>query len=259
MTESRSSVTLGGWFPAPGLLVRVEIVALVLTIACGLVAWAAGLGSLGYDYDEVMRAHSIWLTAQGLHPYRDFLDCHPPYFAILAPVFRGNSVDPCTALWILRLVSAAGNLLFLGGLAALAALSVTSGRPRLWGFLGLAAVAFHPTILPFLVEFRIDGWAYALTTWSIYRFRLRRARAFREFELALVTGSSSLLLCPKLALLSPLILVVDQLVLSKSVQDRLRAVATYLAGAGVACGLYCALPGLAGDRLRSNVPDGRPL
>ncbi len=231
------------------MLVRAQIVALVLMIACGLLAWAAGLCWLGYDHDEVMRAHSIWLTAQGLSPYRDFLDCHPPYFAILAPILRGNPVDACATLWMLRLQSAAGNLLFLGGLAALGASSVTSGR--LWGLLGLAAVALHPTILVFLVEFRIDGWGYALATWSIYRFRRRRPRVYREFELGLLTGTSTLLLCPKLALLAPLIIVFDQFVSWKSVQSCVRAGAAYLAGAGVACGLfalYLAWQGIDFDR-----------
>jgi hypothetical protein len=250
MTESRLSVSSSGWFHPPSLLVRVEIVALVLMIAAGLVAWAAGLYSLGYDYDEVMRAHSIWLVAQGLRPYRDFLDCHPPYFALLAPILPRNPVDPCALLWTLRLLSAAGNLLFLGGLAALGASSVTSGR--LWGLLGLAAVALHPTILAFLVEFRIDGWGYALATWSIYRFRRLRPGVYRQFELGVLTGISTLLLCPKLALLSPLIIVFDQLGSWRSVRSCVRAAAAYVAGAGVACGLfalYLAWQGIEFDRM----------
>ena len=225
--QGRSARSLG----AP-----VESVILVLTIACGLATWAVGLGTSGYDYDEVMRADSIWLAAQGLRPYRDFLECHPPYFALLSPVVWIYPDDPCALLWSLRMLSATGNLLFLGGLAALGASSVASGR--LWARLGLTVVAFQPAILQFLVEFRIDGWGYALAVWSIYRFRRLPRGDYRNFELGVLTGIASLLFCPKLALLPPLIILFEQLVTWESVRGGVRAAVAYIAGAGVGAGLF---------------------
>jgi hypothetical protein len=195
-----------------------------------------GIYALGYDYDEVMRAHSSWLAAQGLRPYRDFLDCHPPYFRMLAPVVRASAGDPCAVLWSLRILSATGNLLFLGGLAALGASRVQSGT---WSALfGLAIVAFQPTVLHYLVEFRIDGWGYALAVWSIYRFRRDSRGGYREFKLGLLTGIATLLFCPKLAILPPLIILSDQIVARASARSAVRAMVAYLGGAGIAAVLF---------------------
>ncbi len=222
--------------PAHRLIARAEALLLLLTITTGFGAWAVGIWTLGYDYDEVMRTHSIWLAAQGLCPYRDFLDCHPPYFALLAPIARRCARDPCALLLSLRIASAAANILFLGGLAALGASSVASGR--LWAVLGLVLVAFHPAVLEFLAEFRIDGWAYALTAWSLYRFRRLPRGIYRDFELGVLTGIASLFLCPKLALLPPLVILSEQVVNWQSARSAACAGLSYAAGGGVAAGLF---------------------
>jgi hypothetical protein len=211
-------------------------VILILMIASGLAAWALGLLTRGYDYDEVMRAHSIWLAAQGLRPYHDFLDSHPPYFAILTPLVRINPRDPCAYLRWLRTFSAAGNLLFLAGVAAVGARSVADGR--LASMLGLAVVACHPAVLGFLVEFRIDGWGYALVVWSIYRFRRLPRGVNRNFEFGVVTGLASLLFCPKIGLLPPLFVLIELLFARESVRGSIRLLVAYVAGAGVAAGLF---------------------
>jgi len=227
---------------------RTEVVLLAATITCGLATWTVGIDTLAYDYDEVMRAHSIWLTAQGLRPYRDFLDCHPPYFALLTPLARTDA-DPAAFLRSLRVSSAIGNLVFLAGLAALGMLSVPSARH--WAVLGLAIVAFHPAILEFLVEFRIDGWGYAIATWSIYRFRRSSGGIYRCFELGVFPGIASFLLCPKLALLPALIIVAEQVVNWESGRRAARAVAAYIAGvavAGAMFALYLAWQGINIDR-----------
>jgi hypothetical protein len=231
------------------LLARTEVLALVLTLASGVAAWGIGIRMLGYDYDEVMRAHSMWLAAQDLCPYRDFLDCHPPYFAMFTPVFRIYTDDPCAALSVLRILSALGNLLFLGGLAALGVSIAASGRR--WVVLGLAVVAFHPAILEFLVEFRVDGWGYALAVWSIYRFRRLPRGLYREFELGVLTGIASLLFCPKLAMLPPLVMLFAQLARWESVRSFVRAGIAYVAGALAAAGqfaLYLTWLGIDFDR-----------
>ena len=205
-------------------------------MVAGMGAWGVGIHSQEYDYDEVRYAHSVWLTSQGLRPYHDFLDCHPPYFALLSPIFRIYPNDPTTALWTLRLFSAIGNLLFLGGLAAVGARSVPQARH--WALIAVAVVAFQPAILEYLVEFRIDGWGYALAVWSIYRYRRLERGAYRGFELIVLTGIASLLLCPKLALLPPLVVVFDELYRWPSVRVGIRAGALYLMGACVAIALF---------------------
>ena len=221
---------------AQALVMRAEIAILVATMITGIGAWAVGIQFQGYDYDEVRYAHSIWLTAQGLRPYHDFLDCHPPYFALLSPIFRIYPNDPSTALWTLRLLSAIGNLLFLGGLAALGARSLPSARH--WAWIAVATVAFQPAILEYLVEFRIDGWGYALAVWSIYRYRRLERGAYRGFELMVLTGTASLLFCPKLALLPPLIIVFDAFLGWDSVRVGVRSGVACLLGATVAIALF---------------------
>lgn len=218
-------------------------------LVCGVVAWVTGIRTLGYDYDEVSRTHSTWLASQGFRPYRDFPDCHPPYFGILAAVLQIGSGDPCALLRRLRIFSAAGNVLFLGALAVLGASSTGSGR--LWGLLGVVLVASHPAVLEFLAEFRIDGWGYALMAWSIYRYRRLSPGPYRDFEFGLATGVASLWLCPKLALLPPLLVVSERLVGWRSIRDAILGGLAYLAGTVAATalfGLYLTAQGIGWDR-----------
>jgi hypothetical protein len=102
----------------------------------------------------------------------------------------------------------------------------------------VAIVAFHPAILEFLVEFRIDGWGYAIAVWSIYRFCKSLRGDYRCFELGALTGIATLLFCPKLALLPPLVIVCDQVVHWESVRRAAQAAALYLAGFAVAAALF---------------------
>ena len=103
---------------------------------------------------------------------------------------------------VLRWAGAAGSLLFLGGLAALGA--SPNARGDRWTVLGLTLVACHPAILNFLVRFQIDGWAYALTVLALLRFKRCLHCAYRHFEFGLTIGLATFL-CPKLALLPPLV------------------------------------------------------
>jgi hypothetical protein len=215
-------------------MTRIYSIALALALIAGGIAWGIMILHQGYDYDEVQRAHSIWLTSQGLRPYNDFFECHPPYFALLAPLAR-NQTDPGALLVTLRWVAAVGNLLFLAGLATVAAMSTSSGR--LMAILGTALVAFHPAVLSFLAEFRIDGWGYALATWSIVWF-LGSHRPWRYAWFGAGTGIATLLFCPKLTLLSPLILVFELVRTRGSLKDAVRALMMYAVGIGVAVLLF---------------------
>jgi hypothetical protein len=127
-------------------------------------------------------------------------------------------------------------LLFLGGLAALGARSLPSARH--WAWIAVATVAFQPGILAFLVEFRIDGWGYALAVWSIYRYLRLERGAYRGFELIVVTGIATLLFCPKLALLPPLVVIFEDIPGWASVRVGVRSAVVYLIGASVAIGLF---------------------
>ena len=210
----------------PRLVVRAELIALGLLIACGLAAWGVGLRTAGYDYDEVIRAHSVWLAARGLRPYNDFFECHPPYFRLLVPVIAGQA-NPLPALRGLALV---GNLLFLGGLGALGASLVPDARR--WAWLGVAVVAWRPEVFAFLVEFRIDGWGYALAAWSLYRHHRRGSGIYRDFELGLLTGIATLFFCPKLTILPGLVVLIGQFLAGNTVRRGGLALGAYLAGVG---------------------------
>ena len=174
----------------------------VLVVLAGCCAWVAGIAHRGYDYDEVLRAHAIWLSAQGLRPYHDFMDYQPPFSGVLAalvPVDR----DPSVSLHLLRAGAALGNLLFLAGLVAIARARRVASLSGC--VLVTAVIAFHPRVLGFLAEFRMDGWGYAVLTWTIAWFLVSRS-ASRYFLLAFLTGLVDLFLCPKLAFL-PVMLV----------------------------------------------------
>jgi hypothetical protein len=215
-------------------MIWLRSIVLALVVIAGVSAWGLEIAHCGYDYDEVQRAHSIWMTSQGLLPYQDFFECHPPYFAFLAPLVQGYT-DPVALLLALRLVAALGNLLFLAGLATVAAIS--SGSGRFVAILGTVLVAFHPAVLAFLEEFRIDGWGYALASWSIVWF-LRSRWAWRHMGFGIGTGIATLFFCPKLALLPPMILVVEQIRAQASSKGALLAFAKYTIGVGVAGGLF---------------------
>ncbi|QEH32833.1 hypothetical protein OJF2_13170 [Aquisphaera giovannonii] len=246
----------GAWRPGHPL----PRIALAVTALAGLGTWGIGIRSMAYDHDEVTKAHSIWMAGRGLMPYVDFLDSHPPYFRLLTPLLGDATIDPVAFLERLRVFSLAGNLLFLCGIASVGLISTRPGREadgngngdqggisrsrgidrRSWGLLGLLAIVLHPTILTDLVEFRTDGWAYALIAWSLFRFLRRPDCAARYVEFGLVSTAAGLLLCPKLAILPPMV-VGRYLVASRGAfRSRLAHAAGYAAGIAAAFGLSAA-------------------
>jgi hypothetical protein len=209
--------------------------ALACLLAAGALAWGIGVRYRGYHYDEVLRAHEVWLASQGLRPYHEFCDDHPPYFAMLAPLIS-RSHDPYNALVILRVWSSLCNLCFVGGLVALSITSIKSGRA--WAVIGTAAIAFRPDVLGYLVEFRVDGLAHAVAAWGL--FRARRGRFLRLVELGFVTGLASMLFSPKTALLPPLFVLALAFTERKRARELIRPVGGYAAGMAVAL-LVCLL------------------
>ncbi len=215
----------------------VETLSLALIVGVGLAAWGVGIVTRGYDYDEVLRAHSTWLTTRGLRPYSDFFEVHPPYFVLLSPVFRAFP-DPVAALVALRVVAGVGNLIFLGGLVALASRSLPPGAGRRWAWLGVGVVAFSPFILDYLAEFRVDGWGYAAIAWGTVLFGRRPRGIYRGVEFGLLTGLASALLAPKMVLLPPMIVLVDLVARSGSWRGFFRDGLAYAGGVGLAAGLF---------------------
>ncbi len=217
--------------PSRRALAVVERSLLALLIAAGSVAWGVGIIAKGYDYDEVQRAHSVWLVAQGLRPYAELFEVHPPYFVLLTPILR-RWPDPCDAVRALRLFAAVGNVAFLGGLVALG--RTPEARGGRWEWLGVAFVAFEPRVLDYLVEFRIDGWGYALASWGIV-FALRRPDSPRRWAaFGVLSGIATLLFCPKLAIFPPLLVVAEMLRARRAGRAALRPGVAYLLGLGVA-------------------------
>lgn len=210
-------------------------VLLIIVLVAGSLAWGVGILFRSYDYDEVQRAHTIWLTSQHLRPYHDFFECHPPYFVLLSPLVRAVS-DPGGLLLSLRLVALVGNLLFLWGLAEVAALVSRSGR--LASLLATALVAFHPSVLEFLVEFRIDGWGWAAAIWSIALF-LRSRRWWRSLMLGVGSGIATLFLCPKLAFLPPMLVVVEPFIKRATLRSGVKTWLGFGLGLAAAFILFC--------------------
>jgi hypothetical protein len=204
---------------------------LALTLAAGIAAWWVGIVTRNYDYDEIQRAHSVWLASQGLRPYTGFFEVHPPYFLLVAPIVR-TWTDPCDLLVALRLFSMMGNLAFLGALVALGR-RCSDTRPR-WGWLGVAFVAFYPRVLDYLVEFRIDGWGYALAAWSVFGFVRRHYRAASFMIFGVLSGVATLILCPKVALLPPLVVLCEVLRSRPGLSRGFGCVAAFATGLGIA-------------------------
>ncbi len=215
----------------------VEWLLLVLAIAAGLGAWGHGIVARRYDHDEFQRAHSVWLASEGLRPYSELFEVHPPYFILLTPIVRAWP-EPCSALRALRLFSMMGNLFLLGGLVALG--WTADRRGNRWAWLGVAWVAFDPRVLDFLVEFRIDGWGYALAAWSTVGFQRGTRTWWRFASFGAGSGIATLLFCPKLAVLPPLVVGFELIRLRPGLRAALRLGAAYLAGVAIA-GLFFAL------------------
>ena len=226
-------------------------------IAAGLVAWGIGIVHRGYDYDEVQRAHSVWLASRGLRPYVDMFEVHPPYFVLLTPIL------PVLARPLRRAPGPAplrrgGEPRLPGGLVALG--PGTAARAGRWAWLGVAFVAFHPRVLDFLVEFRIDGWGYALAAWSLVaassagpsaRWRFATFGACRASRRS--CSAPSWRSCP------PLVVGFELLAGRRRWREAVRAGAGIRLRAGDRGPGLRAVPGRERDRPRSHLPAAVPL
>jgi hypothetical protein len=219
----------------------------------GLGVWALGSERQALNYDEVLRAHSLWMTAHGQRPYRDFFEVHPPYFRLLSWM-AVQSEDPGASMSALRRFAGVGNGLFLVGVWMLAKRRSSEIVAALVVF-GLACGA----AADFLVEFRVDGWGWAAVLWPIVLWDRRRKTSndndtARLFARSLLTGATAgiavVLLNPKAALLLPSVAATTLLTNGSPLTHRLARAAPPILG--MAVGVVLALVGLwaSGEDLR---------
>ena len=180
---------------------------LAVPLAIALLAWTSGVFQTGFDYDEVMQAHSIWLIAQGLVPYRDFFECHPPlawypFVPLLALLPDGPEM-----LFGLRLLCVLGNAAWITALFA-AARAARPGLRAEWWVVSGAIAASHPMAVYVGAQFRPDAWVWAAAFAALARAIRRQAGFLRAAELG-AAGSLCALALPKLALLFPAYVAID--------------------------------------------------
>jgi hypothetical protein len=151
---------------------------LAVPLAAALLAWGRGLVDAGFDYDEVMQAHSIWLVAQGFVPFRDFFECHPPFaWYAFVPVLA-LLPDAPEMLFGLRLVSLLGNAAWIAALFW----AVRAARPTLrpeWLVVSAAIAASHAAVVAYAPQFRPDAWVWAAAFAALAR-AIRAPAGFRR-------------------------------------------------------------------------------
>jgi hypothetical protein len=180
---------------------------LAVPLAAALLAWSGGLLGRAFDYDEVMQAHAIWQIAQGLVPFRDFFECHPPFLWYpFVPALTLLPEGP-ELLFGLRMLSALG---FAAWLAALFA-AARAARPELraeWWFAAAAIAACSPPVVDLAVQFRPDVWIWAAAFAALAR-AISAPSGFRRAAELGVAGSLCSLALPKLAPLFPAFVLID--------------------------------------------------
>jgi hypothetical protein len=213
-----------------------EVVAAELIIACVLAVvlllavrcWVFGALNCAYEYDEVTRAHWVWLTHQGLRPFHDFFENHPPYQYLLLPVAAAWD-DPGQQLTVYRVINGLSIPFLLLGLAA-NAITPQRHRLRYHSFWGMAVVCSHPYVMRFLIEFRLDSWAYTVIVWSIYWWRRQVDAISNNLVLGFCTSIAAFWLCPKLVLLPPMLVIAAQVTRNWQWRSVLRSVGGYFIG-----------------------------
>jgi hypothetical protein len=180
---------------------------LAVPLAAALLAWTSGVFGRAFDYDEVMQAHAIWQIAQGLVPFRDFFECHPPFLWYPFVPALALLPDGPEMLFGLRLLSALG---FAAWLTALL-LAARAARPALraeWWVAAGAIAACMPPVQDLAVQFRPDVWVWAAAFAALARAIRTRAGVRRAIELG-AAGSLCSLALPKLAPLFPAFVLAD--------------------------------------------------
>ncbi|MBI4678201.1 MAG: hypothetical protein HY748_11520 [Elusimicrobia bacterium] len=142
-------------------------------VLAGLFLLAAGLylmqaaGLLPLDYDEYEHAHSAWAVSQGLVPYEDFHQVHPPFFWFaFSPVMRLIPQD-FESLLTLRRLEAVVSLAVLGLLLAAVGSELGGLGGTAAAAAALAVMFLQPSTVQAMAEFRIGRFSLALTLMGV--------------------------------------------------------------------------------------------
>jgi hypothetical protein len=193
--------------PAANALRYAKASAIVIAGTVVLVLWAYSVGYMTIDYDEIEHGHAAWLVGQGLIPYTDFFECHPPFIWYVYAPITWIFQDPPTLLLALRIFAATVTLY---GLIVLVLL-VRREVPRatlLAVSLSVAVVASHERVLMYLSEARIDPVATLVGLLGLFLAREERIpNEMRRFALAAFVVALGLALSPKGFALPPLFML----------------------------------------------------
>ena len=207
---------------------------LAVPLAVALLAWGSGVFERAFDYDEVMQAHAVWQIVQGLVPFRDFFECHPPFLWYLFAPAVAVLPDGPELLFGLRMLSALGCAAWLAALVAAARAARPSLRAE-WLFAAALVAACYPLAIDFGVQFRPDAWVWAAAFAALARAIRARPGWRRAAELG-AAGSLCALALPKLAPLFPAFCAIDLVRRPSRIEPLARELAGYAAGiaAGIA-------------------------
>jgi len=175
-------------------------VVLPFTLLFSLLIFLLWIFGFPFDYDEAEHAHAIWLVSQGFTPFIDFFECHTPYFWYLLAPLSTLMPESAGALFGYRFLALIGNFLFLILLFRHIRKSIPH-FPTTLSILTIAVVVIHPLMIKFLVQFRMDGWGYAILFGALYMVRDKPRKLFWPHFWFGFLSALSVYLTPKFALL----------------------------------------------------------
>lgn len=207
-------------------------------IALLILAWTLGIERRGFDYDELEHAHTVWMMSEGLRPYADFLQGHPPFpWYAFEPLARG-ATDALPLLLEFRVAAAATNVAMI--LLMLANMRV--GRrsiPIPWTLAGVLVVLAGRPNIDYLIEFRPDSLATIplFIGTLLIGLRLPRSATGRYF-FASFLGATSILCSPKLFVFWGVFAFVDLVALWRNERRAfIRGMLAHAGGAALAVAL----------------------
>lgn len=150
-------------------------IATAIIVALGAAAWAAGVTTRFFDYDEIYHAHATWLIAHGDRPFHEFQASHTPFLWYPFAAMWQIAPDSSRMLLPLRVVAALGTLASIVWMAATWKV-VRPDASWIGLTLGVAMVAFDRDIVNYALEFRPDGWAAALLFFAFFLCATDRPR-----------------------------------------------------------------------------------
>jgi hypothetical protein len=116
-----------------------------------------------WDTDELQHLHAAWCVAQGQLLYRDFFEHHGPLLPLLMAPLVALFRSPESALFAVRIASAAAWVAILFATAQL----VQASFSRRWAWASVFFLVVFSTFAIKTVEFRPDVPAAAAMIWSL--------------------------------------------------------------------------------------------